>query len=235
MKNLLNKIKLIGWMAIVYSVASNLSIAQTNGEADASSMKPSEQIELQLSNYEAKVSAIETNIIQEPDKSFDESDHEQEIALQPLKDAIKSLRWHQSNMDRKEKTRLWLNVLEVIDRHIETNIPPVSISGFVHPPHGYKGKVGMNGMLPPDTNDVADYAYYVAAVKANKENAKKTHFRYELERINDWDAKSGVEQFLKSSYISSESDKQEFQELLNQSTLSDARKQKLRDLFNEVH
>ena len=219
------------------SVTSSLLFAQTNGVTRISTVQPSEWIVNQLSNFETNVSVFETNIIREPDKSSDESLHEQAVALQPLKDALQALRVpkERSKMDRRSQAVLWLKVLAAIDRHLETNIPSVSISGFISPPPGYKGKVGINGMLRPDTNDTNAYTYYMAAVKANKVKAKKALYLHELEGINDIDAKSGIEQFLKSNYASSGSDKQEFEELLNQSSLSDARKQKLRDLFKETH
>ena len=235
MKSLLNKINLIGWTATVYAVSSGLSFTQTIDNTNASAVRPSEQIELQLSNYEAKVSIFETKIIQEPDKPFNESSHEQGLALQPLKDAIISLRLSQPNMDRKGKASLWLKVLSAIDRHLDTNIPSVDISGFVHPPHGYKGKVGPWGMIQPDTNDGVNYAYYVATVKANKEKARRALLLNELKSLNDLEATPWAEECLRSSYTSSVDDKQEFEELLGQSWLSNTRKQSLGSLFNEVH
>ena len=209
---------------MVLAVASGSLFAQINNDRSISAAKLSGTVELQITNFEVRVSAFEKKIIQEPDKSFDESSHEQAMALQPLKGAIESLRWHQSNVDRKEKASLWLKVLAAIDRHLETNITSVSISGFIHPPPGYKGKVGINGMLPPDTNNVADYSYYIADVKANRESAKKALFLQELQRINDWQANPSLKQFIKSSYTASEADKKELNELLDQSKLSDSRK-----------
>jgi hypothetical protein len=225
------KIKLFGCLMVAYATTSNLSFAQTNNATNISTAKPSDQIELQLSNYEARAFIFETNLTVEPEKL---SDQDQVMAFQPLYSAIDILRWRQPNMDRKEKAELWLTVLASIDRHLGA-IPAVDISGFVPPPPGYKGTIGPWGMLPPDTNDIADYTYYVNAVRANTRKAKKAVFLNELARINDWDAAPGIEGFIRDSYSSSDADKQEFEGLLNQATLSAPRRQQLKELFDKTH
>ena len=138
----LTNISLAVWMAIVCTFVSNELFAQTNDKTGSSHVKSSEQIQLELSSFDAMACEYETNIMLSPNISFDESSHKQRLMLQPLKDAIESLKRNQPNTDRKEMANLWLKVFTAIDRHSDTNIPSVDISGFIHPPHGYKGKVG---------------------------------------------------------------------------------------------
>jgi len=233
MKNLLIKIKIVSLVGLLYSAAINSSFAQSNVEAKVQAPELWSQVKLYLSDFETNASEIKTNqFLVESQTLVDKKMGGMEHSIEA---AINTLRFTRSNMDRKQRAALWFDVLATIDRYSDTNVPSVDISGWVSPPPGYKGKVGPWGMMPPDTNDVADYAYYVAAVKANKERAKSANFQHALQRINDWGASPGAEEFLRGAYSSSVTDKQEFDELLGQSSLSDTRKQKLRSLFNEVH
>jgi hypothetical protein len=126
---------------------------------------------------------------------------------------------------------LWLDIYTAIDRHLKTNAFPVSISLYIKPPPGYKVKMGMSGMIQPETNDTADYAYYIAAIKLDREKLKIANYQHYLHNI-DMLANSEFEYFINTYYTQSESDKQEFDALLDQAPLSDARKQKLKKMFN---
>ena len=226
----MNKVKIIGSVGLWYFIAINPLLAQNNLETDAQILELSNRVVFQIMDFETNASEIETNqSLVESQKLFDEKMDRMEDSI---KSAIDTLRYTQVNIDRKQKTILWCEILAAIDRHLDTNFPPVDISGFISPPPGYKGKVGPWGMMPPDTNDAADYAYYLVAVKTNKRNGEKALYLSTLKRINDWNAKSGIEKFLKSNFGSSEAGQKELYEILDQSTLSESRKQQLRKIVS---
>ena len=214
---------------LYYTLALSSLKAQSNAEVSASVLKTSDQIKSKLQEYETLASKYETNTLSESREAFDEM----RKALQPLKEAVSVLLTHQSIMDKKTTTGLWFELLAVIDKHYDPNFlvtnAPISISGWIAPPSGYTGKIGPSGMELPDTNNPTMRAYYLAALKKDRDRREKTNFQHELQGVNH-SVTFHVERFLKSSYTSSASDKKEMNEILDQSKLSDSRKQQIHNI-----
>lgn len=238
MKKTLNSIKVAGGLVLLCFVAANPSCAQSNDIAVASTSEPSGQFDRQLLKYETNVSEYEAEVVLELDKPLDESVDEVSKAIQPLKDTVDALRRGMPDMDRKERARLWFKILAEIDKHYDANFIAtnglMSVSGWISALPGYKGKVGIYGMLPPDTNDTLAYSYYIAAVKSDRVRRKKAYLQRQLQDINT-EASLDVKLFLQSEYNSSAADKQEFDELIGQSALSDTRKQDLKGVLPQAH
>ena len=210
---------------ILFVVAANRLSAQTDFETNAEAVKFSHEIQLEIKEFETGASEIETNqSLLDSQKAID---HEMARVEKSLRAAIVGLEFSHLNMDRKERTILWFDILASIDRHLG-KIPGVDISGHIRPPPGYKGRLGIDGMEMPDTNDVTDYNYYMAARRANRRNAMNAGFQYMLHGENDDEATPYARKYFRSCYTS-EADKREFEDMLDHSKLSDARKKALKE------
>lgn len=225
MKNISIRIKAFISGLTIFIITVVRSSAQSGAETNAEALKFSREIESKISDFEINASDIETNeSILDSQKAVDK---EMGGAENSIKSAIVTLQFSQVNLDRKDRAILWLEVLAALDRH-RGKIPGANIGGFVRPPEGYKAKVGIDGMEMPDTNDVVDYRYYIAAHRANRKNAMNAGFQYMLQREDEWESTPYAEKFFRSSY-KSEADRQEFEYLLEHSKLSDARKKALKE------
>ena len=220
MKNFSIKFKAI---VSAFCIAMVRSSAQSGTETNAEALKFSHEIESKISDFEVNASDFETNeSILESQKAIDKDMGGVENSL---RSAIVTLHFSQINVGRKQRTILWFEIFAAIDRHLG-RIPGVDIWGHIRPPKGYKGRMGIDGMEMPDTNDVADYKYYMAARRANRKNAMNGIFQNTLHGENDDEAVPYAEKFFQSSYTS-EVDRREFKDLLEHSMLSDARKKAL--------
>lgn len=217
MRKTILPVGLIIW-AVIFPSPESLSqeIADTNSQAT----KPDAEIKQQLSLFREKAATDFTN-----------SNIGRDQILQPLKKATELLQRNQSKLDRHSKTILWFEILAEIDRFYSPDLlstnAPVSISGWIAPPPGYKGKVGLSGMEPPDTNDLAMCAYYENAKKTNQAQARMVSLQHELERMNQ-SFTFEANRFLKRAYTSTETDKKELAETLEKAPLSNERKQKIK-------
>ena len=86
----------------------------------------------------------------------------------------------------------------------------------------------------PDTNDIVDYKYYMAARRQIRKNSTSRNFQCMLHSDNDSLATPYSEQFFRSSYTS-DADKREFEDLLEHSKLLDARKKALKEAVVDGH
>jgi hypothetical protein len=233
MKNLLYKIQVTGLLAgILHIFSTETSCAQNDFKESAGAVKLSNQFAYQMLEFRVNASEINTNkYLDEPGKLLDDKI---ELMQQSLKGAISVLGENPSEINRKQRTIFWLEVMAAIDAYSDTNILEVDISGYIYPPPAYTGKVGPWGMIQPDTNDADAYAYYVSAVREFKKKSAKALYLHALERLNNL-VDADFKLFLQMSYASSEADKEEFKTLVKQSLLSDSRKQKLRTLFDGAH
>jgi len=225
MKNISIVIKQVIPALILFAIATNRLSAQTDFETNAEAVKFSDEIKSEIKEFETGASEIETN-----QSLFDSQkaiDHEMARVEKSLRAAIVGLKFSHLNMDRKERTILWFDIFASIDRHLG-KIPGVDISGHIRPPPGYKGRLGIDGMEMPNTNDVADYNYYMAARRANRKNAMNEIFQNTLHSENESEATPYAEDFFRSSYLS-KADKREFEDMLDHSKLSDARKKALKE------
>lgn len=231
MKSALPEIKTTSMAVLLFAACMYSSLAQTNGDVVMPKSEPMDQIRTQFAGFETNAFEIETNKLLEPGKRLDET---MAAMWNSLEYTVVCLKDNQLRLDRKQQTVLWFEFLAAIDRHYVPNYfttnRPIDIGGWISPPPGYKGKVGPFGMEPPDTNDLEMSSYYASAVKADWERLKKSNYQISLKRINA-DASERVERFLKSAYTASESDQNELNEILDQSSLSTERKQKLRSFI----
>ena len=106
----------------------------------------------------------------------------------------------------------------------------VPVKGVPAPlPHG---TVYGSGEVDPATiPDPEVRAQYVQALKANKDDYQRYFVQSQLRQIDER-AMRFVERLLVDRYTDSLADWQEFEELLAASTLSDARKERLRALLS---
>jgi hypothetical protein len=235
MNALLKYLKVI--IVVLIADVVGLSFLSAQNFTNSAAVKLDDQILVDLSTLDANILMWKSNTLNEAIQTTDEMILQQAKALRPLKDGIRYLRLknEDTHTNRIQLTVSWLAIFEAIDKHMEINISPVSIGGYIYPPAGYKGKVGPFGMEEPSTNNAIAHAYYVAMVKRNMENYRKLLFHQQLEILNNIYARSGFEQFLKSYYSSSGADEQEFALLLKNSQLSAGRKQDTLNLFDRLH
>jgi len=225
------KLKLLTLAAIVGCIAPTM--AQPNTDTNGLPLVMSIPIKSRLLEYESNVMEFKTN------GSVMMSHEKMGKALQSLEDALNKLKNCRTTVDRKEQAVLWFEILAIVDRDIDLNFIATNANTHaffrpsISPPPGYTGRIGPNGMEPPDTNNAALRAYYETAVKAHAERMKKANFQSSLLHISK-KADLEFEEFLKRTYTSSEPDKNEFEELLKQSKLLDVRKQKLTEMLNRL-
>jgi hypothetical protein len=228
MKNISTIIKTVISALSLFTIAVVGSFAQTNADE---ALSFSNEIESRLKDFEANASEIATN--ESILDSQEAMDRDRGGAQNSIESAIDMLEFDQVKIDRNERTILWFEVLGAIDRHLG-EITYVDISGRIRPPRGYKGKMGIDGMEIPDTNDIVNYKYYVDARRANKKTALNGVFQNRLHSENDFEATPYAEKFFRSFYLS-EADKREFENLLHHSNLSGTRKKALNEAVVGTH
>ena len=196
-------IKFICLANAICAMAMNYGMAQTN---DSSTLNLSVQIEHQLL-------VLETNKTAE--------------SIQQLRAFINTLRNTQPD-NRKEQTRIWLKVLVMIDNNLG-EVGGNFVWNVTPPPDGKNGIQYPSGVTPETLKDPVARSNYVAAIRANSEGTQKKDFQLKLHSLNER-ASQSFERYLKAFYSSSESDEKELNELLNQSKLSDSRKQQIHNV-----
>jgi hypothetical protein len=231
MCNLSKKTKLFCLAAVFTSIASGQLLAQTN-DMDKSTLVFFGQITNQLSQFDASVFEIQTNASRTPNESFDKLT----AVLEQMKGTVRLLE-DPPSMGRKELANLWFDVLAMQDKHIDPNFATLDyfktndcFLNLVPPQDGPDGPVYASGTAPEALKNPAARAEYEALLKKNKEHINNLMFQDQLQRINN-QAMASIRGFILSSYMASELDKNELNEILNQSKLSDARKQKIRSII----
>ncbi len=225
MKHISISIKVIISGLTLFIITADRSSAQIGVETNVEVQGFSRDVESKIGDFDVNASDIETNeSILESQKAIDKDMVGVENSI---KSVIATLHFSQMNIDRRERTILWFEILAALDKHLG-KITYANISGYIRPPQGYKGKIGIDGMEMPNTNDVADYEYYMAARRTHKRNAMNGIFQNTLHTENDWEATPYAEKYFQSSYTS-QADKQVFENLLDHSKLSDARKKALKE------
>lgn len=148
-------------------------------------------------------------------------------SIQQLRSFVNTLRNTQPD-NRKEQTRIWLKVLVVIDNNLG-EVGGNFVWNVTPPPDGDNGVQYPPGVTPETLKNQVARSNYVAAIRANNEGTQKKEFQLKLHSLNER-ASQSFERYLKSFYTSSESDKKELDEILNQSKLSDSRKQQIHNV-----
>lgn len=234
MKKIMNaKIQIL----MIFVFGLNACFAQSDYSPAATTKK--NEIENKISGFNTALLAYETktktNGLELDNHSFNEL-----MGLsQHLKDAMTALDRSNSSLNRQQRAILWMEILSAIETNLDssfltTNLSPVSINGYIPPPQGYKGKIGLYGMLPPDTNDVADYSYYVSEKRKINEARLKVDTLQSMKNLNQ-EANAHIEMFIRANYSSSDSDKQEFDEIIKNTQLSAYRQEQLKRTFEKSH
>lgn len=218
MDNQPRRIRLWVWFGLLFITPAGVLLSQTNMNDVLATAKQLDQVASQLSAFE-KTSLLDQ--LEEAVKVM-----ESVSPFGPNKDMVLA-------RTRKRKAELWLGLLVVIDKNLDPNYDKnvVIQLNLVPPPDG--GVRWPSGVDPKVINDPKARAEYEAALKANREKAERYNFQLGLHRI-DTRVSMDVERFVQSSYAGSESDKKELDDILNRSTLSTARKQKLKRALTDV-
>jgi hypothetical protein len=131
---------------------------------------------------------------------------------------------------RKQALSRRLRFFAALDRNIDPkwdskNMPVKGVT-----PPITRGIVYPSGEVDPSTiPDPAVRAEYERALKANKDYEKRYDVQFQLRRIDER-AMRFVERLLAERYTESLADRQEFEELLAASSVSEARKEQIRAL-----
>lgn len=130
---------------------------------------------------------------------------------------------------RQQKLRMWLKIMVSIDHNLD---PSFNINDSarmnVSPPGGaYRA-----GIDPKDVKDPAIRAEYEELIRKNKEKRERRHLQNGLRHINE-QLMFAVERFVRKHYTSSAEDQKELDQLLRETGISEARKQKLKALFGK--
>jgi hypothetical protein len=131
---------------------------------------------------------------------------------------------------RKEAFSRWLHFFAELDRSIDPHWDPkdVPVKGATPPP-GH-GVVFPSGEVDPATiPDPVARAKYIEALKASKDYAGRYNLQLQLRRIDERAMRS-LEGLIRERYTKSEGDRQEFEELLAASRVSESRKERLQAL-----
>ena len=227
MRQLSKKIKTILLASLFASISLSQLLAQTNQADQSTSLFPG-QITNQLSQFETTVFEIQTNAAQTSNQAFDKL----ALAIEQLKGTIDALK-NQPKVNRKVMAGLWLDVLGVLDKHMDSNFGTAEYLttnkcslNLIPPQDGPDGPIYPSGVSVDTLKNPAARAEYAAMLKTNREHANHLAFQNRLQRVDN-QAMSGVENFIRSSYTSSESDRTEFDEAVLEAKLSTSRKQQI--------
>jgi hypothetical protein len=229
MNKLVYKIIAIAFTNVFFAIVFIPLFAQTK----ASTLNPSDQIKFQLLEFNTNAMELEANKTLEPNKWF----FKMNDVMEKLKGTRSNLLNVSPGMNRKDKAALWFDILAVIDKNTDPDYNPtnvdfsISIEGPTPPPDGIGGIKYAPGVDPSVLKDTTARSNYVAALIVWRDRIDKLNFQASLMRINSVVSRD-VEIFLRSYYTSSEADKQELNEILEQSTLSESRKQQLRKIVS---
>jgi hypothetical protein len=225
-------------VAVICFLGLNVCFAQSNNNPESASSRQGE-IKSQIVDYQTALSAYEANIQTNDVAPNKRAVNEMLMAMQPLKDAMNTLDNSWSPLVRQQRAALWFEILSAIDTNLYSpfltnNVGLVSMIEYIPPPAGYQGKVGLYGMLPPDTNDAAACSYYITARKTYRIRRFAVNIQTSLEYLNQ-EATARFEMFLRANYSSSDSDRKEFDQIVNTAPLSVSRQQQLKLLFDKTH
>lgn len=122
---------------------------------------------------------------------------------------------------RKQQIKMWLKLVAALEKNLD---PSFNATDFP-----------ARRTRPPCTTKEADpkaYAEHELAIKKNKEKTKNYNLQTGL-RQQELILSRDLEAFIKSSYNNLPNDQNELDGILLESGISDARKQKLKALFNK--
>ena len=168
------------------------------------------------------------------------SQFETSKSIDQLKKAKANIENPNSGIDRRQQATLWFQALATIDNNLDPNYgtPKFSTNGFalslVPPRDGTNGIQYPSGIPPSYLKDPIARAQYEAALKVNREHIATYSFQTSLRLIKQ-EADSSFKRFLRNAYTSSEEDKNEFNEILEHSAISNAHKLGLKEMFDQTH
>jgi hypothetical protein len=161
-------------------------------------------------------------------------------SLDQLRKAMQDIRNAKSGIDRRQHAVLWLQVLTAIDNNLDVYYGTRNYvtNGFalslVPPRDGTNGIQYPAGIPASYLKDSTARAQYEATLEINREHIATYNFQTNLRFIKQ-EADFSCRRFLSDDYTSSETDKDEFNEILGHSTLSNPQKLRLSELFKETH
>jgi hypothetical protein len=158
-----------------------------------------------------------------------EKEHDPALVYQAL-DAVEAAERDASAEDAEARRRAvsrWLGFMAMLDRVIDPkwDAKNVPVKG-VAPPSTHGAIYGTGEVDPATIPDPAARAEYEQALKASKDYEKWYGVQFQLRRIDER-AMRFVEWLLAERYTNSEEDRQEFEELLAASPVTDQRKERL--------
>jgi len=142
-----------------------------------------------------------------------------------------------SNQHRKDHTKMWLDLYAAVEQHIDPTFDESKPHGFINlvpPPDGAGGAIYPPGTDPSYLKDPKARAEYQAAIKSNSDLQKSADFQVKLRLMRRtvlWD----LHKYVERAYTSSERDRKEWSDVLNRSTLPEARKKELQDMPTQEH
>ena len=142
----------------------------------------------------------------------------------------------QSTAARQEQTKMWLSLLGIIDQSIDPTYnnqnPKNAIAVNLAPPPTSDGISYPSGVDPKAIKDPVVRSQYEAALKQNNDKAIKAMTQTRLHHIDQL-ASLDVERFLQTFYTSSIEDKNELDNIMRQTKLSQDRVRKLKAPFHK--
>jgi hypothetical protein len=132
---------------------------------------------------------------------------------------------------RDDCLTLWLEMIQILDKHLDPKFDPDDIpDNLVQPPPTSKGVVFPPGADPALIDDPKAREQYEKAVAAN--NAKINNYRLQtqLGRLNE-QIPPRAEEFINSSYTSSETDQEELKNAIEKIIQKPERKVELSKLL----
>jgi hypothetical protein len=200
----------ISLAGVIYTLALNNGLTQTNNTNDL-------QLKLSEQQIEDQLMVLKTNKTEE--------------SVWLLQKLITNFEKMQSRSNRNEQTRIWFEVISEIDSDLNPSFDenkPDFVLRVIPPPDGEKGIQYQPGIAPDTLKNPVARSQYEAAINENMQKAAVFNFQWTLHRFNER-VSVDFESYLKNNYTPAENDKVELKEILEKVKLSPTRKQNIFD------
>ena len=132
---------------------------------------------------------------------------------------------------RAKSLRLWLHLLDLLDRSLDPNFDPSDVpEKLVQPPPSPDGEVLRPGADPARIADPQARGEYEKAIAANRAKNKNYRIQLQLHRLNE-QLTAQAETFIRNSYSSAIGDQKELSAAIDEVVKHPARKTQLAKLL----
>ena len=132
---------------------------------------------------------------------------------------------------RAKSLRLWLHLLDLLDRSLDPNFDPSDVpEKLVQPPPSPDGEVLRPGADPARIADPQARGEYEKAIAANRAKNKNYRIQLQLQRLNQ-QLTPQAETFIRNSYSSAIGDQKELSAAIDEVVKHPARKTQLAKLL----